>query len=89
MLDIPGHLRLYSSQICLTAKNCLTAHASINFGATTIQNIIFNRFHRAFYLFGGSTFGWTEVHAQMMTVDMQLQTMSNNVHFNCSEDVKP
>jgi hypothetical protein len=44
-----------------------------------IQNMIFNRFQRAFHWFGGGTFGCTAVHAQMMMVDTQLQIIPNSV----------
>ena len=36
-----------------------------------------SRFHRAFHRFGGGTFGWTEVQAQMIIVDRQLQIIPN------------
>jgi hypothetical protein len=75
----PGCLLLYSSRISLAAKNCLTAHANTNSGAIIIQNINPTRFQRAFHLFGGGTFGCTAVHAQMITVDTQLQIIPNNV----------
>jgi len=84
----PGCLSLYVSRISLAAKNCLTAHASTNSGATIIQNISRSRFHRAFHLFSGGTFGWTEVQAQMMVVETQLQIILHNVRFKCNCDVK-
>jgi hypothetical protein len=74
-----GCLLLYSSRISLAAKNCLTAHARTNSGAIIIQNITFSRFQRAFHRLGGGTFGCTAVHAQMITVDTQLQIIPNNV----------
>jgi hypothetical protein len=74
-----GCLLLYSSRISLAAKNCLTAHASTSSGAMIIQNIILNRFQRALHRFGGGTFGCTAVHAQMITVERQLQIIPNNV----------
>ena len=45
-----------------------------------------NRFHHAFHRFGGGTFGWTEVQAQIIIVEKQLQTMPNNVRFNVEFD---
>lgn len=63
-------------------KCCLTAHASTNSGATIIQNINSNRFHRAFHLFCGGTFGCTEVQAHIITVETQLQTTPDNVRFD-------
>src|SRR6266511_5028787 len=79
---IPFRL-LYSSLMSFAAKNCLTAHASTSSGATIIQNINSNRFHRAFHLLLGGTFGCTAVHAQRIVVDKQLQTIPNSVRFNC------
>ena len=63
------------SRIFLAAKNCLTAQASTNSSAIIIQNISLNRFHRAFHLFGDGTFGWTEVQAHTIIVELQLQIM--------------
>jgi len=40
--------------------------------ATRVQNLN-NRFHHALHLLGSGTFGWTEVHAHMIIIDVQLQ----------------
>ena len=48
----------------------------------TIQNINLNLFQRAFHGFGGGTLGWTDVQAQMIIVDRQLQMIPNRVRGN-------
>jgi len=78
----PGCLSWYVSRISLAAKNCLTAHASTNLGATIIQNInskpIPSRVPLVQWWY---IRGWTEVQAQMMVrvVETQTQIILNKV----------
>ena len=76
---VPGYLLLYSSRISLAAKSCRTAQAKTSSGATIIQNINLNLFHRAFHGFGGGTLGCTDVQAHIIIVEKQLQMIPNKV----------
>jgi len=71
------------SLISLTANHCCTAHASISSGATVVQNIILTLAKSLPIRPCGGTFGWTDVHAQMKVVKIQLHAILNSVLGGC------
>ncbi len=67
------------SLISLAANHCRTAHASTSSGATIVQNINLILVNSPPIRFCGGTFGWTDVHAQIKTVTVQLHTTLKSV----------
>jgi len=60
------------SLISQAANHCLTAQANISSGVMIVQIIISTRRHNPFQYPDGGTFGWTDTHAQIIIVEMQL-----------------
>ena len=71
------------SLISLAANHCRTAHASISSSATIIQNIILTLAKSPPIRPCGRTFGWTDVHAQMKVVKIQLHAIPNSILGGC------
>jgi len=73
------------SLISLAANHCCTAHASISSGATVIQNIILTLAKSPPIRPSGcgGTFRWTDVHAQMKVIKIQLHAIPNSVLSGC------
>src|SRR6266498_2924568 len=67
------------SLISLAPNHCRTAHASTSSGATIVQNINLTLVNSPPIRLCGGTFGWTDVHAQIKTVKIQLHATLNSV----------